>query len=148
MGLEKKFKDQSELNNELEKRIDCSKNDCSNFKKTVEKNFRTNDEFYCTKVNLTSAVEELNRYIDAQILTCSKKSQCGADFVVVKEFRELYRKNESHRNVSVDEFKHLLDHFGVALKEKFSHKEAEKMQQQLDSVPSKEDLEKFSFEAV
>ena len=81
-------------------------------------------------------------------MTCSKKSQCSADFVVVKEFRELYRKNESHRNVSVDEFKHLLDHFGVALKEKFSHKEAEKMQQQLDSVPSKEDLEKFSFEAV
>ncbi len=74
MGLEKKFKDQSELNNELEKRIECSKNDGSNFKKTVEKNFRTNDELYCTKVNLTSAVEELNRYIDAQILTCSKKS--------------------------------------------------------------------------
>ena len=66
----------------------------------------------------------------------------------MKEFREQYRKDESFRNVSIKEFKHLLDHFDVNLKEKYAIAEAEKLQSQLDSVPSAADLEKFSFDAI
>ena len=66
----------------------------------------------------------------------------------MKEFREQYRKDESFRNVSIKEFKHILDHFDVTLKEKYTIVEAEKMQLQLDLVPSAADLKKFSFDAI
>jgi ribosomal protein L7/L12 len=78
----------------------------------------------------------------------SKKSQCNDDYHIINIFKEQYRKDESFRNVSIKEFKHLLDHFDVTLKEKFTIVEAEKMQSHLDSVPSAADLEKFSFDAV
>jgi len=101
---------------------------------------KTNEELYCTKITHANTSEELYKYIDNQLLLYSKTSKCNADFVEVKEFKDLYRNNEATVKHSLNETKHLLDYFGVAIREMCRQDDADKIQKQVDSLPTKDYL--------
>lgn len=103
---------------------------------------------FCTKATHADTRDELYKYIDKELLYYSKKSQCTDDFIVVKEFKELYQKNEKNVKYSLKETKHLLDHFGEVLKTASTIEDAEKIKKELSLLPTKDYLEQSIKKAI
>ena len=148
MNVENTGKEQHEWNFKCLERLDKLDQDRATFKHKVELSLKTTEELYCTKTTHTNTTEELYKYINNQLLSYSKKDKCNADFVEVKKFSDLYTNNEATVKHSLKETKHLLDHFGIAIREMCRQDDADKIQKQVDTLPTKDYLHQFIFRAI